>query len=337
MYVGAFDPDTWNGIVFDGTAYGQRVPFAMRVGSKSGRFLDGERIFDAVSTVGPHAPDGSYALLSWRHYPRTAPVTLEWSRIDRTTVVGRLRAPADMHLVLEAYSPFELDFTGAYYISRDGNQIIGDHHIDCHFTSAAHFVVATDRPIVGTATFPKVAELRQVMDVGTLTDTDARNKKGAVALESSVNDSYADDRPAAYHAMLGLESFVSKSSKLEGSLLELIKMRASQINGCAFSIDMHSKDARMNGETEQRLYALSAWRETTFFTNRERAALAWTEALTLITEGRAPDEVYAEVREECGEEELVNLSLAIITINGWNRFAIGVRKLAGEYQPHEID
>ena len=157
MYVGAFDPDAWNGIVFDGTAYGQRVPFAIRVGSKSGRFLDGERIFDAVSTVGPHAPDGSYALLSWRHYPRTAPVTLEWSRIDRTTVVGRLRAPADMHLVLEAYSPFELDFTGAYYISRDGKQIIGDHHIDGHFTSVAHFVVATDRPIVGTATFPNSA------------------------------------------------------------------------------------------------------------------------------------------------------------------------------------
>ena len=184
MYVGAFDPDAWNGIVFDGTAHGQRVPFAIRVGSKSGRFLDGERIFDAVSTVGPHAPDGSYALLSWRHYPRTAPVTLEWSRIDRTTVVGRLRAPADMHLVLEAYSPFELDFTGAYYISRDGKQIIGDHHIDGDFTSAAHFVAATDRPIVGTATFPKVAELRQVMDVGTLTNTDAQSKKGAVGLES---------------------------------------------------------------------------------------------------------------------------------------------------------
>jgi AhpD family alkylhydroperoxidase len=142
--------------------------------------------------------------------------------------------------------------------------------------------------------------------------------------------------PAAYNAMLGLESFVSKSSKLEGSLLQLIKMRASQINGCAFSIDMHSKDARMNGETEQRLYALSAWRETGFFTNRERAALAWTEALTLITEGRAPDEVYAEVRKEFGEEELVNLSLAIIMINGWNRFAIGFRKLPGEYQPHKI-
>jgi AhpD family alkylhydroperoxidase len=142
--------------------------------------------------------------------------------------------------------------------------------------------------------------------------------------------------PAAYHAMLGLESFVRKSSKLEVSLLELVEMRASQINGCAFCIDKHSKDARVNGETEQRLYALSAWRETAFFTNRERAALAWTEALTLITEGRASDEVYAEVRKEFGEEELVNLSLAIITINGWNRLAIGFRKIPGEYQPPKI-
>lgn len=142
--------------------------------------------------------------------------------------------------------------------------------------------------------------------------------------------------PAAYHAMLGLESFVRKSSKLEASLLELVEMRASQINGCAFCIDKHSKDARVNGETEQRLYALSAWRETAFFTNRERAALAWTEALTLIMEGRASDEVYAEVRKEFGEEELVNLSLAIITINGWNRLAIGFRKIPGEYQPPKI-
>lgn len=142
--------------------------------------------------------------------------------------------------------------------------------------------------------------------------------------------------PAAYHAMLGLESFVNKSSKLEQSLLQLVKMRASQINGCAFSIDVHSRDARANGETEQRLYALSAWGETTFFTNRERVALAWTEALTLITEGHAPDEVYAEVRQEFGEEELVNLSLAIITINAWNRLAIGFRKVPGEYQPHKI-
>jgi len=141
--------------------------------------------------------------------------------------------------------------------------------------------------------------------------------------------------PAAYHAMLGLENFVNKSSKLEVSLLGLVKIRASQINGCAFSVDMHSKDARVNGETEQRLYALSAWQETTFFTNRERAALAWTEALTLITAGHASDEVYAEVRREFDEEEMVNLSLAIITINGWNRLGIGFRKVAGEYQPHK--
>jgi AhpD family alkylhydroperoxidase len=142
--------------------------------------------------------------------------------------------------------------------------------------------------------------------------------------------------PAAYHAMLGLESFVSKSSKLEVSLLELVRMRASQINGCAFHIDMHSKNARANGETEQRLYALSAWRQTTFFTNRERAALAWTEALTLIADGHAPDEVYTEVRKEFGEKDLVNLSLAIITINGWNRLAICFRKIPGEYQPSKI-
>jgi hypothetical protein len=194
MFVGAFDPDAWNGIVFDGTAHGQRLPFAIRVGSKSGRFLDGERIFDAVSTVGPHAPDGSYALLSWRHYPRMAQVTLEWSRIDRATVVGRLTAPSDMHLVLEAYSPFESDFTGAYYISRDGKQIIGDHHIEGHFTSPAHIVVATDRPIVGTATFPKITELREVMDVGDLTNANAQNKEGAVGPEFVADDRYADDR-----------------------------------------------------------------------------------------------------------------------------------------------
>ena len=194
MFVGAFDPDAWNGIVFDGTAHGQRLPFAIRVGSKSGRFLDGERIFDAVSTVGPHAPDGSYALLSWRHYPRMAQVTLEWSRIDKTMVVGRLKAPADMHLVLEAYSPFESDFTGAYYISKDGKEIIGDHHIEGRFTSAAHFVVATDRPIMGTATFPKVAELRQMMDVGNLTNANAQNIEEAVGTDFVADDRYADDR-----------------------------------------------------------------------------------------------------------------------------------------------
>lgn len=139
--------------------------------------------------------------------------------------------------------------------------------------------------------------------------------------------------PAAYRAMSALEMYVRKSPRLEPALLELVRLRASQINGCAYCIDMHSKDARAHGENEQRLYALNAWRETPFYTDRERAALAWTEALTLISEDHAPDPVYAEVREHFNEEELVDLSLAIVAINGWNRLAIGFRSVAGEYQP----
>jgi AhpD family alkylhydroperoxidase len=139
--------------------------------------------------------------------------------------------------------------------------------------------------------------------------------------------------PAAYHAMLGLEMFIQKSSKLEPSLMELVRMRSSQINGCAYCIDMHSKDARAAGESEQRLYALDAWRETPFFTDRERAALAWTEAVTLVANGHVPDAVYAEARERFSEEELVNLTLAVVAINGWNRLAISFRSVPGGYQP----
>ncbi len=137
--------------------------------------------------------------------------------------------------------------------------------------------------------------------------------------------------PAAYQAMLGLEGFIRKQSAIEPSLMELVKMRASQINGCAFCIDMHSKDAREAGETEQRLYALSAWRETPFFTARERAALAWTEALTLVSQGHVPDAVYEEVKPHFTDEELVNLSMVVITINGWNRLAIAFRMIPGSY------
>ena len=139
--------------------------------------------------------------------------------------------------------------------------------------------------------------------------------------------------PADYQARLALETHVRKSSRLEPSLLELVRLRASQINGCAYCIDMHTKDARAEGETEQRLYALTAWRETPFFTDRERAALAWTEAITLIHQGHAPDQAYEEARERFTEEELVNLTMAIVTINGWNRLAIGFRAVPGEYQP----
>jgi AhpD family alkylhydroperoxidase len=139
--------------------------------------------------------------------------------------------------------------------------------------------------------------------------------------------------PAAYQAMLGLEMFVRKQSKLEPALVQLVKMRASQINGCAYCIDMHSTDARAEGETEQRLYALSAWEETPFFTDRERAALALTEAITSISEGHVPEAVYEKAKKSFSDEELVNLAFAIIAINGWNRLAITFRSVPGEYQP----
>ena len=128
------------------------------------------------------------------------------------------------------------------------------------------------------------------------------------------------------HAMLGLEKQVGKAG-LDSKLLDLVRMRASQINGCAYCLDMHSKDARAAGESEQRLHALPAWRETPFYTERERAALAWTEALTLISEGHAPDDVYDALRKHFTEEESVSLTMAIVAINGWNRLAIGFRRL----------
>lgn len=139
--------------------------------------------------------------------------------------------------------------------------------------------------------------------------------------------------PAPYQAMLALEMFVRRHSKLEPALLELVKMRASQINGCAYCLDMHSKDARAEGETEQRLYALSAWEETPFFTDRERAALALTEAVTLVSEGHVPDAIYEKAKKSFSDEELVNLTLAIVAINGWNRLCITFRAVPGEYQP----
>ncbi|MGH8162246.1 MAG: carboxymuconolactone decarboxylase family protein [Gammaproteobacteria bacterium] len=120
---------------------------------------------------------------------------------------------------------------------------------------------------------------------------------------------------------------------LEPPLMELVKMRASQINGCAFCLDMHSKDARAAGETEQRLYGLNAWRETPFYNERERAALEWCEALTLIADTHAPDDVYEQVRAQFDEKELLNLTLAIVAINGWNRIAISSRAKAGSYKP----
>ena len=142
---------------------------------------------------------------------------------------------------------------------------------------------------------------------------------------------YGKVAPGMMKAMYALEHYVHECG-LEPSLLELVKMRASQINGCAYCIDMHSKDARARGETEQRLYALNAWRETPFYTDRERAALAWTEAVTLVSETHVPDDVYDEARRHFTEEELANLTLAVVAINGWNRLAISFRTVPGTYE-----
>jgi AhpD family alkylhydroperoxidase len=136
----------------------------------------------------------------------------------------------------------------------------------------------------------------------------------------------------AVKALLDLEKYL-KGCGLEEGLMHLIKMRASQINGCAYCIDMHSKDARSLGETEQRLYELNAWRETPFYTERERAALAWAESLTLVAQTHVPDDVYEEVRKQFSEKEIVDLTHAVAAINAWNRLAIAMRAVPGQYQP----
>jgi AhpD family alkylhydroperoxidase len=145
---------------------------------------------------------------------------------------------------------------------------------------------------------------------------------------------YTDLSPDGYRAMAQLEGYVRRSG-LEHPLLELIKLRASQINGCAYCIDMHWKDARAAGETEQRLYGLSAWRESPYYTDRERAALEWTEALTLVSKDQVPDAVFEQVRPHFNDKELVDLSWAVAAINTWNRMAIAMRAVPGNYQPRK--
>lgn len=145
---------------------------------------------------------------------------------------------------------------------------------------------------------------------------------------------YWKSSPAGIAALRHFNSYVENCG-LEHSLLELIKTRASQLNGCAYCLDMHTKDARAAGESEQRLYTLSAWRETPFFNEREKAALAWTEAVTQISEGPIEDQLYEMLRNHFSEKEIVDLTLAIIAINGWNRLAIPFQTPAGTYQPHQ--
>jgi len=143
---------------------------------------------------------------------------------------------------------------------------------------------------------------------------------------------YRKYAPEALKAMLALESYLAQCS-LDHNLMHLLKLRASQINGCAFCIDMHWKDARAGGETEQRLYGLDAWRESPYYTDRERTALAWTEAVTLISSTHAPDETFSELQKYFSEKEIIDLVYAISTINAWNRIAISLRAVPGHYQP----
>jgi AhpD family alkylhydroperoxidase len=144
--------------------------------------------------------------------------------------------------------------------------------------------------------------------------------------------SFAKVAPGAMKAMDGLETYLADCG-LEPELQELVKLRASQLNGCAYCVDMHSLDARARGETEQRLYAVPVWHDTPFFTERERAALLWTDKLTLISLDHVPDDVYAQVRPHFTDSELANLTLLVATINAWNRIAISFRTEPGHYTP----
>lgn len=149
-------------------------------------------------------------------------------------------------------------------------------------------------------------------------------------MEPRIN--YPKAAPGVIEAMFGLGNYLKKSG-LDENLLNLVSLRASQINGCAYCIDMHWKDLRAAGEQEQRLYGLDAWEESAYYTDRERAALAWTEAVTNLHNGHVPDSVYEEVRKLFTEKELADLTLAIVTINGWNRLNIALRTVPGTYRP----
>jgi AhpD family alkylhydroperoxidase len=143
---------------------------------------------------------------------------------------------------------------------------------------------------------------------------------------------YSKVAPGAYHAMLGLEKYLHECG-LEEKLLHLIKLRASQINGCAYCLDMHWKDLKAAGETDQRMYSLDAWEECPYYTERERAALAWTDAVTRVADTHVPDEIYQQAKQQFSEKELGDLTLAVAAINAWNRLSIAARTTPGNYQP----
>src|SRR5690242_10192677 len=205
VHVGAFDPDAWNGIVFESEAYGQRIPFAIRFGSKSGTFVDGARVFQVVSLVGPHAPDGSYSLIGWRNPPRATTITLEWCRINETTVVGKLTAPRDVQLVLEAYGlGGPGDLAGTFGVRAAEGQIDGEHFMDGKFEKNARFIVAVDRPVAGAGLFADVHQLEGTMNAGQLASP-RRNDREA----GDARPAFDDQRP---HGAAALEFTTSATS-----------------------------------------------------------------------------------------------------------------------------
>jgi AhpD family alkylhydroperoxidase len=160
--------------------------------------------------------------------------------------------------------------------------------------------------------------------------TEIENEQVKTDLKPRLNCDKAS--PGAMNAMLTFGKYLQNTA-LESSLRNLVLIRASQINGCAYCLDMHTKDARAGGESEQRLYLIAGWREAPIYTERERAALAWTEAVTLVADSHVPDEVYEEARRHFSEKDLVDLTVAIIAINGWNRLNVSFRTIAGSYKP----
>lgn len=229
VMIDALDPDAWNGIVFLAKAQRQPVNFALRVGSRSESFLDGEKVFDAVAEVGPHAPDASYCRVAWRHDARQTLFTLEWSRLDETTVVGRLATPTDAQLVLEAYFPYASPMwgtEGSYAVDESHRAILGQRYFDNLFDRTAHFVVVTDQALIGSGAYPSLAELRDTMNgAGRLAPSlPGESDNGAAGLEFSGSSS------AHFVAVLGWEesALLDRASALlsPGKIDSLLKLKA---------------------------------------------------------------------------------------------------------------
>jgi len=227
VVIESLDPDGWNGVVFMAKAYQQQISFALRVGSRRGHFLDGEKIFNAVSEVGPHAPDASYCRVSWRHPAHQAPVTLEWSRIDATTVVGRLNSTQGLQLVLETYFANSAGgATGNYAVDESRRAILGETYFDKVFNHVARLVVMTDRPLMGSGAYRSLADLQAGMDGPGRLVAPIPNDflQGAAGLE------FADSAPAHFVAVIGWEkeSLLNQASALlaPGKIDGILKEKA---------------------------------------------------------------------------------------------------------------